>query len=116
MSNRLREPPRKSPSLTLNPPSEYFPLGKGGYQVTVGLSQLGKDFGNGAADCCVFQIDRDYYRYRKAKVQARAERLHKYVCDADPSGHALRALSLFLMHRLPREFPALFRLEQTRNR
>ncbi len=42
----------------LEPPPVYFPLGRGVYELAAGLKPLGTDFGNGAMDGRVFQIDR----------------------------------------------------------
>ncbi|MEJ2344868.1 MAG: DUF3445 domain-containing protein [Gammaproteobacteria bacterium] len=93
-------------------PARYFPLSGPRYEVKVGLHRLGTDFGNGAADARVFQLDRDWPAYRRAKLQARAERLDKYVCrDPRLGARAVQHLTEYLLIRLPREHPAQFRRE-----
>src|SRR3954451_9336305 len=62
----------------VNSPARYLPFAHGRYDVAPGLSRFGRDFGNGEADCQVFQIDSDFPRYRAVKLAARAERLDKY--------------------------------------
>jgi len=74
-------------------PAHYFPLPNGRYQVKVGLSRLGKDFGNGRVDRHAFQFDYQWPRYRQAKLSARAESLKKYYAtDAHLSPRARCAL------------------------
>lgn len=91
--------------------ARYFPPAKGRYEVKAGLHPLGTDFGIGPADGRVFQLDRDWPRYRRERLAARREALDKYVCTADPSGAAQTALSTFFLDRLSREYPGLFSLE-----
>src|SRR2546425_8112613 len=59
-------------------PARYFPIESGRYEVKPGLFKFGTDFGNGAADRQVFQIDDQFPRYHAAKMAARQERLSKY--------------------------------------
>lgn len=82
------------------------------YEVVAGLRALGTDFGNGAADERVFQIDRDFSSYRKNKLQCRAERLGKYYATADYSPDVERAVTRFLVSRLTCEYPQLFSLDK----
>lgn len=82
------------------------------YEVVAGLRALGTDFGNGAADERVFQIDREFSSYRKNKLQCRAERLGKYYATADYSPDVERAVTRFLVSRLTCEYPQLFSLDK----
>jgi len=115
MPNQTNGPLHRTDITGLNPPSEYFPIQNGRYQVSAGLSWLGTDFGNGSADAHVFQFDNAFHHYREAKLQARSEKLHKYVCSSAPSPGALRALGLFFLHRLADDFPTLFNLQKLPN-
>ena len=104
--------PPLDPTLPRLPTAaRYFPPAKGRYEVKAGLYAMGTNFGNGSADGRVFQVDRDWPRYRREKLAARREALEKYVCTAQPRGAAQRALSAFLLDRLAREYPGLFSLE-----
>ena len=58
----------------------YFPFMHGVYDVKAGITALSKDFGNGAVDQQVFQIDEQFEVYRAAKRAA----------SADPKRHVLR--------------------------
>lgn len=100
-----------SSTADLPAPAAYFPPDRGRYEVAPGLYKLGHDFGNGARDGRIVQIDREWLRYRAAKLQARAERLEKYVCDA-AAPRARRAAAFQLLRRLLEEYPSLFRLER----
>ncbi len=102
-------------SLLLPAPARYFPLEKGVYEVVAGLRALGTDFGNGAADNRVFQIDEEFPRYRKNKLECRAERLGKYYATADYAPTVERAATSFLVNRLTREYPQLFSFDKQAN-
>ncbi len=93
-------------------PACYFPLEKGVYEVVAGLRALGTDFGNGAADERVFQIDREFPGYRKNKLQCRAERLGKYYATADYATDVEQAVTRFLVSRLTCEYPQLFSFDR----
>jgi dimethylamine monooxygenase subunit A len=86
----------------------YFPFASGRYEVSPGLSRFGKDFGNGAADQHVFQIDRDFATYRQTKLASRRECFDRYVCQADLSEDVRAAVATFIAHRLRREHPEHF--------
>jgi hypothetical protein len=89
-------------------PAQYFPLAHGRYDVAPGLSRFGKDFGNGAADGHVFQIDRSFDNYRRVKLAARRERLGKYFQARDLRPAVARAVTAFILDRLAREHPQGF--------
>lgn len=99
---------------SLPPVAQYFPPVKGKYEITPGLAALGADFGNGAADAAVFQLDRSFNRYREAKLQSRRERLEKYHCLADYNPLVAAAVVEFVAERLAQEHPDWFRLEGAR--
>lgn len=82
------------------------------YEVVAGLRALGTDFGNGAADNRVFQIDREFPGYRKNKFACRAERLGKYYATADYATDVEQAVTRFLVSRLTCEYPQLFSFDK----
>jgi hypothetical protein len=92
-------------------PACYFPIRNGRYDVTPGLFPLAQDFGNGVADTRLFQIDREWPRYRANKLACRAERIGKYVCYDDFSPPVAAAASRLIASQLATEYPALFRYE-----
>ncbi len=95
------------------PVAHYFPLSSGQYAVKPGFYRLGHDFGNGAADRHLFQLDQQFADYRQVKQHARGENLDKYVC-VTPEGTALApVLNRFLIHRLCNDYPGHFRLFHT---
>ena len=100
-----------SPEFDLPAPATYFPLARGRYEVTPGLHKLGHDFGNGVQDARLLQIDAQWAAYRAAKLRARAERLDKYVCDANLNPAARQAAAFQFVQRLLKEYPDHFRLE-----
>lgn len=93
----------------LPPPADYLPVEER-FEFRVGLARLGADFGNGAADGRVFQLDDRWHAYREAKLEARRERLDKYVARSPAfTAGAERAVTAFLLAQLPREYPERFR-------
>ena len=91
-------------------PARYFPPANGRYEIKTGFSNLGADFGNGAADGQVFQIDRQFPRYRREKLASRRERLSKYVITDRPGDGVLHAVTELMLQRLAQEHPEHFRL------
>lgn len=96
-------------SLSLPAPARYFPLGSGRYEVAPGLRPLGTDFGNGAADGYLFQIDTAFDHYRANKLSCRAERLGKYVVRRDYDAPVAAAVARLMTERLAAEYPNLFK-------
>jgi hypothetical protein len=84
---------------SLPPPKRIFPIENGRYEVKPGLRRF---------DGHVFQIDRQFDRYRQSKQSARAERLSKYFATADLTPAVERAVGKFILQRLALEHPALF--------
>lgn len=87
-------------------PAVYTPFVSGRYEVKPGLKRFGSDFGNGAADQRVFQLDFDWPRYRAAKEAARAAGqrcfvTHEYPADVDAAARG------FMIERLSREYPGI---------
>lgn len=98
---------------TLPPPAAYFPVQAGPYVMKAGLARLDTGFGNGAADACAIQLDRQWPRYRANKLRARAESLDKYYCLAQGcDAGTRRAVAGWLLDTLLREYPNLFRLQR----
>jgi hypothetical protein len=94
------------------PVAWYFPPEAGRYEVAPGLSRFGRDFGNGAPDAQVFQIDSNFPEYRAAKLAARRQRLGKYHCTHQFSDEVAAAAANFLVHRLPTDHPSFFQLDR----
>lgn len=92
----------------VEPAACYFPLANGRYEVKPGLMQLGTDFGNGAADRQVFQIDDGFIAYRNCKLVARAERLSKYYQTYQLTPAVMRAVAELMVDRLVQEYPQYF--------
>jgi Haem-dependent oxidative N-demethylase, alpha subunit-like len=102
------------PRETILPPvaASYFPPASGKYEVKPGLMPLGTDFGNGAADKLTFQFDAGFPAYRKVKRSARAERLGKYYQTRDFAPEVAATVCRFIAHRLAKEHPGLFTLDE----
>lgn len=100
-------------SFTLPKPARYFPLDKGVYEVAPGLRTLGFDFGNGAADGKIFQIDDQFMRYRQNIEDCRRERLGKYYAKKDLSDATRRAVAEHLVRRFVLDQPEYFELSPT---
>jgi hypothetical protein len=90
----------------------YFPPSGGTYEVKHGLKPLGADLGNGSADGLVFQLDAGFPAYRRAKLEARAERLGKYYRTEGLAPKVAAAVGRFMAGRLAAEHPELFGLEE----
>lgn len=74
-----------------------------------GLRRLGSDFGNGAADRRVLQLDREWPHYRANKLEARTESLDKYYCTVPQfEPRRRRAVTEFLSNALVTEYPGWF--------
>lgn len=100
-------PVRNQPSLNVSRPF-YFPLESGRYEVKPGLAKFPHDFGNGAIDRQLFQIDDLFKYYRQEKLSARRENLAKYYCiDGLTETEAFHTCR-FLVNTLVEEHPALY--------
>jgi hypothetical protein len=88
---------------------DYFPPAGGRYEVKAGLVRFGKPLGGGEADGHVFQLDATFPKYRRSKLDARRERLEKYVQTGELSPHVRSTICRFIVARLTTEHPALFR-------
>ncbi|MEX2015837.1 MAG: heme-dependent oxidative N-demethylase subunit alpha family protein [Candidatus Hydrogenedentales bacterium] len=97
--------------LCLPPPPRYAPFESGVYKFAPGLHQLGKDFGNGAMDGMVFQIDQEFPRFRANYEDARRE-LHRYHGIVDGSQETVAHITRWIIDQLAAEHPALFRRTQ----
>ncbi|HVK60957.1 MAG TPA: heme-dependent oxidative N-demethylase subunit alpha family protein [Bdellovibrionales bacterium] len=91
-------------------PAVYFPIERGLYEIGPGFKPFGFDFGNGDADGKVFQIDREFARFRQEKEDARAENLSKYFGVERLSPEALKAAVDFILDKATSEYPDLFEL------
>lgn len=86
----------------------YFPPSNGLYEVKAGFSGLRSDFGNGAMDGRVFQLDGQFAGFRAAKLRARSERLSKYYQTFRLPPAAAAAVCTFVCQRLHEEYPGHF--------
>ena len=84
---------------SLAPPRRIFPIENGRYEAKPGLGRF---------EGQVFQIDRQFERYRRSKECARAERLSKYFATADLTPAVERVVARFILRRLVVEHPTLF--------
>lgn len=98
------------PSPSLPPPASYFPV-RSQYDVAPALRPLGTPFGNDRVDALLFQLDTRFPELRQNKLQARAERLGKYHLQGPYPREVERAVTRFLVRRLPEEHPDWFYAE-----
>lgn len=103
-------------SNVTEPVARYFPLSSGHYAIKPGFYRLGHDFGNGAADSRLFQLDRQFGHYRQTKQSARSEDLDKYCCFTDAGRTREPMLNRFVIAQLCAEYPEQFHLQQTGDR
>lgn len=94
-------------------PARYFPLDKGIYEVAPNLRNFGMDFGNGAQDQKVFQLDKQFLDYRSNKMACRSERLSKYVLTHKLSETVETGVHEFMVNRLILDWPEFFSLSST---
>jgi hypothetical protein len=92
----------------LNEPARYFPFQSGRYSTAPGLSKLGTDFGNGAADQRIFQMDHNYPVYRENKLACREENIHKYYCRKHENRQSLDIICRFIINQLVASYPNVF--------
>jgi hypothetical protein len=90
---------------------DYFPPAVGRYEVKPGLVRFGRPIGGGDADGHVFQLDAAFPRFRRAKLDARRERLGKYFVTHELAAPVARAVAEFVVGRLVLEHPAHFSLD-----
>jgi len=92
-------------------PARYTPWTRGVYEVAPGLKPFGTDFGNGAADQRVFQIDSDFDAYAESKRRALRERRGKYVRALRLAKETEWAAIDLITNRLCTEYPERYRRE-----
>jgi hypothetical protein len=102
MTHALEDPP----PLRAGP--RYTPFSSGRYDVAPGLHAFGTDFGNGAMDQCVFQIDHEFSSFLSAKRAARTERLGKYYQTRIFDTRLGEAVFEFMRRRVTSEYPGHF--------
>jgi hypothetical protein len=90
------------------PAARYTPWTKGVYEVAPGLRPFGTDFGNGAADRRVFQLDADFDKYAENKRTALRERRSKYVRSFRLAADVERAAIDLIVARLAADYPDRF--------
>lgn len=95
----------------LRSPAKYFPPASGVYQVAPGLRPFPTDFGNDVQDRLVFQIDREWSKYRANKLACREERFTKYFVQAPGRPEALDRANEIIRATLQQEHAEHF--EQT---
>ena len=92
---------------SLGEPLQYFPLNAGAFEFTTGLRRLPPQAGDSSDG--LIQIDKQWPRYRKEKLDARHEQVDKYICSKDLSEQARYRATAVLTDYLHRTWPALFR-------
>lgn len=97
--------------VDLPTPAEYLPFLSGKYDVRPGLHRFGHDFGNGAADCLVFQIDSQLETFRAAKLDARRRQFSRHVLRDRYADQTAAAVTRFIVEHLVREHPRWFDLQ-----
>ncbi|MDX1935074.1 MAG: DUF3445 domain-containing protein [Capsulimonadales bacterium] len=101
-----------SETLDLPSPPVYFAPRSGRYTVAPGLRTLEPDNAQSSVDDALFQIDREFPRFRDNVLKCRAERFEKYVCGNPAEFPEIAAaISRLIVERLIFEHPAFFRLE-----
>lgn len=101
-------PEERSGTETLPEPASYFPIFRDSYDVSPGLHPFGTGFGNGDADGRVFQLDRDFRRYRAGKLAARSEDLEKYYRIHRYAVAENEVIVRFFIRHLTLDYPELF--------
>lgn len=98
-------------AATLPEPARYAPYLSGKYEVAMGLSPLGTDFGNGARDAHVFQFDKTFSQYRENKRMVREQPSELWYGEHEFTEEVERAVCDFSASRLLHEHPDLFSFE-----
>jgi len=92
------------------PPLKYFPVSRNPFEFKAGLRKLPNQCNTTNATDCVFQFDSQWPDYRASKLDARRERIDKYICQQDLNA-SLRALICgYLLKQLAKEHPQFFQL------
>jgi len=100
------------PGQALPAPPFYFPLRHGRYDVSPGLTKLGKDHGGGPADTLVFQLDNTFERFREAKRPAwRLRQFARHGLEHDLRPAVASTVARFIATRLVAEHSGNFTLE-----
>jgi hypothetical protein len=95
-------------------PAVYTPFDKGLYQVAPLLRPFGSTFGNDpVVEVQIFQLDEDFPKYRRSKIEALRERKDKYLCQSRFSAEAQKRIVLFIIERLHQEHPYYFQLQKS---
>jgi hypothetical protein len=95
-------------------PILYFPV-RDVYDTKPNLHRLDADFGNGAFDRKIFQMDSRFPDYRKSKLSARRERLGGHHLLSGYGGAVERAVTDCVLRRLTEEYPGHFALRNEGN-
>ena len=93
---------------TLPSTPEYHPFRSGEYRVSPALKTLSHDFGNGAADARIFQIDRAYERHIENDGAARLRGIDAYAASSGLTASLWRAVAAFIVQRIVAEHPSVF--------
>ena len=88
-------------------PAKYKPFCGGRYDAKPNLFRLGKDFGNGASDQRVLQIDNQFDEYRQRKLATRKTNYQDYIGEI-MSIEDERAVNTALSDIARREYPEYF--------
>lgn len=90
----------------------YDPIDKPVYEVGPGLKPLGSDLGHGAFDQKHFQIDDLFATSRENKIACLKENPRKYHLVSECTAEIEQTFALFMIQRLPQEYPEHFTLNR----
>ena len=102
------------PGVGLPEPRRYFPVTRGRFELTPGLTRLDQDDTDQSQT--VFELDSRWWQYHSQKLTARRERLGKYIQTLNLDPDVERALHRQMIERMTGEHPQLFSLEQSNAR
>lgn len=87
----------------------YYPF-EGKYSTAPGLHPLSADFGNGAHDQRIFQLDEGYTKIMQNKQRCRQENIRKYYQYHEEKLESLRQIQTFVIEQLLATYPEYFQL------
>lgn len=93
------------------PAAHYYPFASGSYSTAPGLHKLETDFGNGALDRQLFQLDQNWFHYHHNKLACREESIHKYYQEHKLSPEAGFLAAKFILRHLLQDYPRFFVLD-----
>nr|WP_262918988.1 DUF3445 domain-containing protein [Tunicatimonas sp. TK19036] len=74
---------------------------------------MNTDFGNGASDQHIFQLDHQYAHFIENKAVCRREGIGKYYVRSQEFPDTLQAVTCYIAEKLAEEYPSQFELERS---